>query len=909
MRWTYDTAVGSSSALSAGNTVIDPLSVVLGGAAGCAAAAILRKTQEHRLEPRGLADLLGWAFLVGEGVVLQKDGALLAAFRYRGPDLSSSTTADVSALGAQLNDALLPFVDGWMFHVDAMRSTAPAYALSEFPDVVTAWIDAERRAAFRSSRRQFVSDYILSVTYSPPREVYARAASVFVQGGRDSVDWSHVVGNFERAIDALEARLRSRLQVERLGSDELFTHLHRCLTSLPHAVTAPSHGSYLNSVLASQEVVGGFSPRVGQLHLRVVAIVGYPNASSLGRLDFLNALPFAYRWSNRFIPVGQTTAAKLIRRHQQRWFMGRRGIGSFLREMGGSKDGAAAARQQDREQEFFYDRDATQMARDAGDASADNASGGVRFGYTTQLVVVAEQSVRRADDHARAVLTSLQDHGFPARIETVNALDAFFGSLPGHGYQNLRRPLLSSANVVDLWPVTSVWPGLSKNPSQYFELGSPPLVHVATDGSTPFRLNLHVGDVGHTLLVGSTGAGKSTFVGLVCAQWRRYKDARVVIFDVGYSHWLLARAVGGMHYDVGGASIRHSMRGNDGVAAAIGLQPLADVDQPSERAWAATWLETLLEFQGAEMTPQRRLRIDHALLLLAEQLQPFRTLTELTVHLQDSELVAALKPYTVAGPFGRLLDASGDAITARELDSASDDDSRYQVFELRQLLDMDDKVLIPVLLYLFRRVERQLDGRPTLIVIEELWAPLMRTVFANRIKQWLLTLRKQNAAVMLVAHTPAQLDAVAGKQILIESCPTRILLPNSDAESSSNARLYHDLGLNDREITTLARAVPKRDYYVKSPLGSRLVRLELGPVALAFLSTPDGMTADAVRPEVESLAAMHGRRWPGEWIARLGIDAPEGSGNRGEASHTTSSHRPKHTDGREVDDESVAFQV
>jgi type IV secretion system protein VirB4 len=524
-------------------------------------------------------------------------------------------------------------------------------------------------------------------------------------------------------------------------------------------------------------------------------------------------------------------------------------------------------------------------------------------------VIVAQPNARQADDHARSVLTSLQDHGFAARIETVNALDAFFGSLPGHGYQNLRRPLLSTANVVDLWPVTSVWPGLGKNPSQYFPSESPPLVHVATDGSTPFRLNLHVGDVGHTLLVGATGAGKSTFVGLVCAQWRRYAGARVVIFDVGYSHWLLARAVGGTHYDVGSASNRARRRGNDDAPEAIGLQPLADVDQPSERAWAATWLETLLEFQGAEMTPQRRVRIDHALSLLAEQLQPFRTLTELTVHLQDPELVAALRPYTVAGPFGRLLDASGDAITAREVSGASDDDPTYQVFELRQLLDMDDKVLIPVLLYLFRRVERQLDGRPTLIVIEELWAPLMRTVFANRIKQWLLTLRKQNAAVMLVAHTPAQLDAIPGKQILIESCPTRILLPNSDAEGSGNARLYHDLGLNDREIATLARAVPKRDYYVKSPLGSRLVRLELGPVALAFLSTPEGIIADAVRPEVETLAATHGRRWPSEWIARLGIDPPEDGRIREAASHAMSSREQHHTDVREVDDESVALEA
>jgi type IV secretion system protein VirB4 len=849
---------------------MDPVSILLGGLAGTTATAVVGRNREHRTEPRGLSDLLNWAFLVGDGVVLQKDGALVAAFRYRGPDLASATAADVNALGSQLNDALLPFTDGWMFHVDAIRSPAKAYPPSEFPDQVTTWIDAERRAVFQSSRAQFVSDYVLSVTYSPPRELYARAASVFLQGSPKGMDWPHVVSSFEHAMATLHARLRSRLSVERLGSDELITHLHHCLTALPHTVSAPEHGAYLNTLLASQELVGGFSPRVGNLHLRVIAIVGYPNASSLGRLDFLNALPLAYRWSNRFIPVGQQAAAKLIRRHQQRWFMGRRGVGSFLREMGGGKDGGASVRQQEREEEFFYDRAATQMARDAGDAAAENAAGGVRFGFTTQLVVVAEPNAGDADDNARQVLTALRDHGFPARIETVNALDAFFGSLPGHGYQNLRRPLLSSANVVDLWPITSVWPGLSTNPSQFFPADTPPLLHVATDGSTPFRLTLHVRDVGHTLLVGATGAGKSTFVGLVCAQWRRYSASRVVVFDVGYSHWLLARAVGGAHYDLGTGPIGRDRPVSDNCPGDIGLQPLADVDQITERSWAAAWLETLFEFQGVELTPQRRSRIEHALSLLAEQLQPFRTLTELTVHLQEPELVSALKPYTVAGQFGRLLDATADSITARELNDRSERDGSYQVFELRHLMEMDDKILIPVLLYLFRRVERQLDGHPTLIVIEELWAPLMRTVFANRIKQWLLTLRKQNAAVMLVAHTPAQLDTVAGKQILIESCPTRVLLPNSDAGSTANAPLYRDLGLNDREIAALARAVPKRDYYVKSPLGSRLVRLDLGPTALAFLSTPEGVTADGLRPTVEALAERHGQRWPAEWLSQRG---------------------------------------
>ena len=835
--------------------MIEPLSLFIGGASGVLATVLVKRNREDRPTPATLADELNWAFLVDDGVILQKDGALLAGFRYRGPDLGGATAAELEALGAQLNDALLPYTDGWMFHVDAIRSPAEPYGESAFPSQVTAWIDAERRSAFRSSRPQFVSEYTICVTYLPPKELYSRAAAVFVRGSGRTFDIASLIRGYRDAIELLRERLASRLRVERLDSDGLVSHLHRCLTTLPHPVTAPPHGAYLNTVLASQDVIGGFAPKVGEQHVRIVAITAYPGRSGVGKLDFLNALPFPYRWSSRFIPMGQQLASRLIKRQQRKWFMGRKGMGTFIREA--ASKGEKSEWRERQEEELFNDRDATDMARDAAEALAENSAGSVRFGFATQVILVSAEDTELAHVRARALLTTLQDHGFTARLETVNAMDAFFGSLPGHGTPNLRRPMLNTGNVAALWPVTSVWPGLASNPSQYFPRSNPPLAHVATDGSTPFRLNLHVGDVGHTLLVGATGAGKSTLVGFLIAQWQRYTPAKTFVFDVGYSHWLLGKAAGAQHYDIGGSAT--------GAIDAVALQPLADVDRPDERAWAAEWIELLLELQGVPMTPARRLRIDRALLLVAEQPREFRTLTELMVQLQDAALVDALRPYTVGGPFGRLLDGQQDAVG----------EGSYQIFELKHLLDMGDKILVPVLLHLFRCVERQLDGSPALIVIEELWAALMRTVFTSRIRQWLLTLRKQNAAVLLVAHSLAQLDQVAAKQVLIESCPTKILLPNADASNSANARLYQDLGLNEREIAIIAEAVPKRDYYVKSPLGSRLVTLGLGPVALAFLATPEGATIDGIRPIVEQLVAREAERWPAEWLGRLGITIPD----------------------------------
>ena len=144
----------------------------------------------------------------------------------------------------------------------------------------------------------------------------------------------------------------------------------------------------------------------------------------------------------------------------------------------------------------------------------------VRYCFYTTAVVVTEDDPATADANAQEVLKQFQHHGFDARIENINANEAFLGSLPGHGHYNVRRPLLHSRNLADLLPLTSAWPGEERNPCPFIRKQAVTL-YAATTGATPFRLNLHVGDVGHTLVSGRTGSGKSTVLALLMAQFFR----------------------------------------------------------------------------------------------------------------------------------------------------------------------------------------------------------------------------------------------------------------------------------------------------------------------------------------------------------------------------------------------------
>ena len=150
--------------------------------------------------------------------------------------MNAATPLELNALSTHLNDALLPFGDDWMFHVDAVRRPAAAYAPSTFPDAVTQMIDDERRDAYAvQASGQFETEYLLTVTHLPPADAYSRLASFFVQGvDRDRVDWTRLLGDFRLALGAIEDRLGRSVALERLTSDALLTHLHECVSGLPH---------------------------------------------------------------------------------------------------------------------------------------------------------------------------------------------------------------------------------------------------------------------------------------------------------------------------------------------------------------------------------------------------------------------------------------------------------------------------------------------------------------------------------------------------------------------------------------------------------------------------------------------------------------------------------------------------
>jgi type IV secretion system protein VirB4 len=441
---------------------------------------------------------------------------------------------------------------------------------------------------------------------------------------------------------------------------------------------------------------------------------------------------------------------------------------------------------------------------------------------------------------------AIQGRGFVTVPETLNAVEAWLSSLPGHVYANVRQPVVSTLNLAHLMPLSAVWAGPQTND----HLGGPPLLITRTEGSTPFRLTTHVGDVGHTLIVGPTGAGKSVLLATLVLQFRKYADAQITVFDKGGSIRATLLGLGGDHHDLG-------------LDGGLTFQPLRGIDDPATRAWAAEWVQGLLLREGVDAAPEVKDAVWSALNSLASAPAGERTLTGLSILMQSNRLRQALQPYTVAGPFGRLLDAEDEALQL----------SALQAFEMEDLM-RSPALAAAVLGYLFHRLDEGFDGRPALLVLDEAWVFLDDPLFAGRIREWLKTLRKKNVAVVFATQSLADIQRSAIAPAIVESCPSRIFLPSPQATEPQLAPIYEGFGLNARQIDIVARAQPKRDYYLQSRLGNRLFELGLGPVALAFTaasSPADHALMDAVvaEPGPEPFAAAWLRRRGLPWAADL----------------------------------------
>jgi type IV secretion system protein TrbE len=736
-------------------------------------------------------------------LVMNKDGSFQVSWKYRGPDLDSAVREQLAVMTGQLNNMFASLPTGWILYFEAQRTPSTHYASDVyFPDPITKAIDDERKNFF-SDGQHFESDYYLTAYWQPPNDSQERMKEFVIEGRqKKTITATDMMDVFFEQVDKIYG-MYNILQIpsEFLSPDEMITYLHSTVSDNCRLLKLPKKQLLLDQYLYDTPLYGGLEPRLGNQHVRVVAPIKYRGNTIFGLFNDLNRLNFPYRWVTRYCCLGKQDSISALEGVKRGWNGKIKSMQSMIKELilGQPSDGNI---NENAKRKFDEVKDAITAIE--GDVTS--------YGYYSTAIIVMDEDIEQVEDKAKSVRQVFVNLGFSAKIEDLNSLDTWMGCIPGNVGHNIRRPLISCGNLVHMMPISDIWAGPPRNK----HLHAPVLLYTQTDGKTPFRLSLHVGDVGHTLIVGPTGAGKSVQLNLIAAQFRKYKNAKVFIFDKGASSRVLAEGVGGHFYDLGKEENQ------------LSFQPLSQIADEKERQWASEWLCDYARAENLEITPERKKLIWESLSSVAAAPDRLKTMTSFVNYLQDNKLKTTFEPLTVNHAYGSIFDAKSDNLTF----------SSWQSFEMEKLMTTK-RIVGPVLMYIFHRIEQRLKGDPTIIILDECWVFFDNPLFAEKIREWLKVLRKSNASVIFATQSLADITESPIFSTILESCQSRIFLPNDKALEENMKKKYISFGLNQRQIEIIASAIQKRQYYYTSPLGCRLydLGLEHCPLTLAYTAT------------------------------------------------------------------------
>lgn len=825
---------------------VGPTSLALLGYQSAKIGWLLKRLREGDFVYRGLGtvDLLPYALPIEDGIVLNKNGSLTASWLYAAPDSGGLSDSEINESAAQTNAALKDLRNGWMLQTDLVRRPAAGYtsrADCHFPDIVCASIDEERRRLFERRGAVYQGYTVLTLSYLPSKDITKHFLRWINGEPAPTNKMSEALATFRETCLQLEKDLDPVVDTMlRLGRythpdggvyDEQLRWINFCVTGRDHPIRIdPTNPAPMDAIVGTQDLYNKPSLRVGNLHIRCVAIDGFPELDEPTckptQLNRLCELPHAYRWNTRFIFLDPEQAEAEMRRTRKQWQGQTRSLRDQARKT--NEDG--------------INRDAENMVASAEAAIDSIRSGFAGCGYYSSKVIIMDEVAECADAIATDVLAAVGTVGFSGRIEHYNAQESFLGSLPSDA-RDIRRPHLDTDALANLLPLTSLWCGKATAPCSLYSKDAPNLMHTVTHGATPHWFNCHVGDVGHTLIFGPTRSGKSVLLNTIMAQARRYEDMKIFAFDIGLSMYALARAI---HATTDGRSGQHYRLADDD--GSPDLAPLQTLNTPGDRQWAADWIKTIMELNGITTTPEQNRKIEDGLRDLAKT--PTRSMSELVIMTHDDEVKSVLRQYTRASTgLGTMFDGKKDAL---EL-------SDFSVFEIKALMEADARFAIPALLYLFRRVERNTGSDPKLIVLDEGWVPLSHPLFRERLKAWFKAAAKNNCAVLLGTQGLSDVASSGIFATLNEQCLNKIFLPNSLALSDpDSAALYRSMGLSEHEIQRyIVESKRNRHYYQSTPEGKRKFELELGPFAKAFVA----QTNIAAAQRVMALEKDYGNRW------------------------------------------------
>ena len=424
------------------------------------------------------------------------------------------------------------------------------------------------------------------------------------------------------------------------------------------------------------------------------------------------------------------------------------------------------------------------------------------FSLTVVLFSADLQTINQEMGEFAGVFTNADGALF---TETYNQLNAFFATVPGNYAQNLRKMYLLNANYADLSFLFTIHPGEKTNA----HLRSEYLAVLETDNATPYYLNLHNGEVAHTLILGMTGSGKSFLCNFLLTNAQKYRP-QTYIFDIGGSFQSLTEIFGGTYLNVGQESRDFT------------INPFSLPESKENMQFLFSFFRVLIEGNDKryrlDFKEERKLweAIERMYVVAPEQ----RTLSTFSQII--GELKERLHRWTKEGQYGFLFDNVEDTLSF----------SKFQTFNFAGWGDAPE-VLEPLLFYVLHRASNEIANPAKLatfktFLLDEAWLFIKNETIRSYIVAAQKTWRKHNAAMILATQSIKELEESGMLAIVAESCPTKIFLANPEMNRQVYREAFH---LNDTEIDIIADLIPPGEMLIRKAQSSKKVRLNVDSVS------------------------------------------------------------------------------
>ena len=706
-----------------------------------------------------LSQMLPYVSLVSDTTIRTRGNELMQCIRLEGVNSTTSEDAHLDRIGALMAGIVAQAGTGFSFYLHKVSKAVEV----DLPPIEEAGfageIDRRWRAHLRASG---LRDKTLTLTIlkrpEASRGLPFLGAASRARLAQDTVrrmrKLDEVVGFILSTFDEMKPRLLSA------HSGTLLGFLGSLNTGCEHPLFSRSRFGILAEDIANTRVTfDGPTIRLsdgaaGEKFGAIFAVKNYPAKTDALMLDELN-LPVDMVVTHSFVAVNSNIMAGRIKRQ--------------LRLMQAANDGAVS------------------LAEELELAQDDLESKRLIFGEHHMTVAVYAKTRAALDDICAEVRNIAASTGINLISEGFGARAHYMAQHPGNTGARSRKAAITNHNFADLATLHRTPLGKSGSDVPW----GLPITLFPTPERGGFRFNFHEQGApdreptgGHTLILGRPGSGKSVLAGFLMAMARR-ANARLFVFDYRAGMEMAVRALGGSY-----STVR--------AGRPTGLNPLQTETDSRGQAWLADWLATLLERRDRPLTPVQTNRLQEVVRQNAsashQGLRNWSDFASLLVSIDDEgDLFERMQEWTAEGRYGWIFGAN-----AQDTFSLAGDISG---FDLTGILDSEsERERMAVLSYLFRRVERVIEDRkPTVILIDEAWKALDNAYFAERLSNWLVTARKQNAVVVMMTQYASQLERTRTGKTIVEAVPAQILLPNIRASEAD----YAMLGLSEKELDIL----------------------------------------------------------------------------------------------------------